>query len=171
MAKGEGRAISSRMRMSQLLACVVPLVALLACCGKEGAESGAATPRSAQGTSLATLDATSGLPETWTIEDGAPLPLLYFTQVGMKLSASCKKPDGTLDCAAFQYVKSGMPTEIPKRELDGRGSPGSKVCIKMQNQVVNAKNSVGAADAFCKFPDGSLITVGTLEQHSLRVVQ
>ncbi len=160
------------MRMSQLLAYVAPLSVLLTGCGKEGSESGAATPESAQGTSLATLDGKSGLPETWTMEDGtAPVPLLYFTQLGIKLSASCKKADGALACAAFQYVKSGMPTEIAKRELDGRASPGSKVCIKMQNQIVNGKNSVGSTDTFCKFPDGSLITASALEQYSLRIIQ
>ncbi len=159
------------MRMSELLVCIVPVSLLVAGCGKEGPESGAATPQSAPA-SPATLDGKSGLPETWTMDDGpAPVPLLYFTQLGIKLSASCKKADGTLDCAAFQYVKSGMPTEIAKRELDGRTKPGSKVCIKMNNQVVTGKNSVGATDAFCKFPDGSLITVGTLEQYSLRIVQ
>jgi putative hemolysin len=156
------------MRMFHALAPLATLTVLLAGCGKEGAESGAATPQSAP--TPATLDGKSGLPETWTVEDAA-VPLLFFTQLGMKLSASCKKADGTLDCAAFQYVKNGMPTEIAKRELDGRASPGSKVCLKMNNQVVNGKNSVGSTETFCKFPDGSLITVGTLEQYSLRIVQ
>jgi putative hemolysin len=104
-------------------------------------------------------------------DSAAPVALLYFTQQGLKLSASCKKPDGKLDCAAFQYVKSGMPVEIAKRELDGRMSAGTKVCMKMKNQLVTGKNSVGSEDGFCKFPDGSLITVGALEQYSLRIVQ
>lgn len=147
---------------------LVALAALISACGKEGAESGPATPQSAP--TPATLDGKSGLPESWTVED-APTQLLFFTQIGMKVSASCRKPDGTLDCAAFQYVKSGMPTEIAKRELDGHASPGSKVCLKMNNQIVTGKNSVGSTDTFCKFPDGSLITVGTLEQYSLRIIQ
>ena len=137
-------------------------------CGKEGADTGAATPQSAATPS--TLDGKSGLAESWTVED-APVQILFFTQIGMKLSASCRQADGTLTCAAFQYVRNGMPTEIAKRELDGVASPGSKVCLKLGNQVVSGKNSVGSADTFCKFPDGSLITVGTLEQYMLRTIQ
>ena len=148
--------------------------AALGCQGAADSEAGvAAAPTSAAPASpLATLDPKRALEESWTL-DGATsaTSFLFFAREGLRLSASCTRADGSLDCAALKYVRSGMPTEIAKRELDGRGGAGAKVCLKMKQVLVPAKNSVGSEETFCKFDDGSLIAASALEQYSLRVIQ
>jgi hypothetical protein len=160
--------------MKRWLIAIAALAGACSACG--GSNEGAAAPAAPQPTTgaaaLASLDAKSAQQESWTLEDVvSPVPFLFFASPGFKLSASCKKPDGALDCAALTYIRNGMPTEIPRRELDGRAPAGVKVCAKMKNQVVNGNNAVGSTDTFCRFPDGSLITVGALEQYSLRIIQ
>jgi hypothetical protein len=148
-----------------------------ACGGsKEGdAKSAPAAPQTTTGADqLATLDAKSAMQENWTLEDVvAPVPMILFAQPPLKLSASCKKPDGKLDCAALTYIRNGLPVEIPKRELDRArgGTPGEKVCARLNDQVVKGNTSLGTTDVFCRFPDGSLVNVGALEQYSLRIIQ
>jgi hypothetical protein len=161
------------------LAFAVAALVTCACGGSKEADANAASSPAANQTTtnasrLASLDAKSALQENWTLEDVvAPMPMLLFAQPVLKLSASCKKPDGALDCAALTYMRNGMPTEIPKRELErGRGgSPGEKVCKRLDNQVVKGNTSLGTTDVFCRFPDGSMVNVGALEQYSLRIIQ
>jgi hypothetical protein len=169
------------MRLSLPVSLMTTALLLASCGTKESDGAGAGPPSSAQTgpgaatgqASLATLDAKTGQPETWTLDETpAPVPLLFFAQASFKLSASCKQPDGSLDCAAFKYVSRGMPTEIAKRELDDhRRTPGMKVCLKLNNQVVNGHNAVGSQETFCRFPDGSVITASALEQYTLRIIQ
>jgi hypothetical protein len=64
-----------------------------------------------------------------------------------------------------------MPVEIPRRSLTGGMSAGTHVCMKLNHQLVTGKNSVGAEDGFCRFPDGSMISTGALEQYGMRVIQ
>ena len=52
-----------------------------------------------------------------------------------------------------------------------RMSAGVKACIKMHNQIVEVTNQMGSQDTFCRFPDGSLLAAGTLEQYGMRVLQ
>jgi hypothetical protein len=160
------------MRISCLAVC--SLFVLVAGCSKEptsqpaSGASGAAAP--AQG-GLAALDAKAAKEEPWTLEGAGPMPFLYWGNPQLKLSASCKKPDGSLDCEAFRFLKSGTPVEIPKRRPDGRMSAGTLVCMKLGHALITGRSALGTEDGFCKFPDGSVTTTGALEQYNLRILE
>jgi putative hemolysin len=146
-----------------------PLVALAACSGPKDGSSGTTTPNGAP--TIATLDGRSGTEEEWTLEEGGPTKFLYFMNPQLKLSATCRKPDGALDCEAYRFLKSGMPVELARRRLDGRASAGTLACVKMGNILVHGKNALGTEDGFCKFRDGSMTTTGAIEQYSIRVLE
>lgn len=131
----------------------------------------ASPPVSAGREPLAALDASTAKAEKYTIEGEGETSLLYFEAANLTLSASCKKPDGKLDCAAYRAVRDEAPTPIPHRQLDGRVSAGTLVCRRLGHTSVTATNSVGAQDGFCKFPDGSLVDVGALERYGMKVIE
>lgn len=149
---------------------------VLGCPSKGGeqkdAQSGAtATGGATSGGPLAGLESSTALPEGWTSEDGQKLDLVYYARENVRISAKCKQPNGQLACDAIRFMRNGTPVEIPRRSLDGRQSAGVKVCMKLGYAVVVVRNSVGAEDSVCRFPDGSLVSNGALEQYSLRVIQ
>ncbi len=153
-------------------------VAFVAACETKPPPPPAPPPVATQ-TGLATLDAKTALPEDWLLEGGGPLPLLYFSSAQLKLSAGCKKPDGSLDCDALRFLRAGTPVQLLKRSLDGRMSAGSMACIRLAKEsgkdgayaLVTAKNKLGAEDGLCRFPDGSYVTLGALEQYGIRVLE
>ena len=89
----------------------------------------------------------------------------------LKLSDGCRKPDGSLDCEAYRFLKSGAPVDLARRSLDGRRSAGVLACMKLGNQLVHGRNAMGSEDGFCRFRDGSLTTTGALETYSVRVIE
>ncbi|AKU96920.1 hypothetical protein AKJ09_03584 [Labilithrix luteola] len=157
------------------LSSIVVLTSTLAACNsKEGEQRDAqakAPPGNGTGP-LAALESSPFLNEVWTSEEGQQVPLLYYTRENVRLSTPCRNnADGTLACDAIRYLRNGMPAEIPRRSLDGRTSAGVKVCQKLGNGLVTVRNSVGSEDSLCRFPDGSFVSTGTLEQYGMRVLQ
>ena len=86
-------------------------------------------------------------------------------------STRAKTASGQFTCQAMNFMRNGMPVEIARRALDGRTSAGVKVCMRMNQPIIVVHNSVGAEDSFCRFPDGSLVSNGALEQYKMRVIQ
>lgn len=147
---------------------------LAACNSKEGEQRDAqAKAPAGNGTGpLAALESSPFLNEVWTSEEGQQVPLLYYTRENVRLSTPCRNTtDGSLACDAIRFLRNGMPAEIPRRSLDGRTSAGVKVCQKLGNGIVTVRNSVGSEDSLCRFPDGSFVSTGTLEQYGMRVIQ
>jgi len=147
----------------------VGALAIAGCGGDKPSSGGATTPSGAP--SLAGLDPRSGQPEQWTLEEGGPTGFLYFANPQLKLSDGCRKPDGSLDCEAYRFLKSGAPVDLARRSLDGRRSAGVLACMKLGNQLVHGRNAMGSEDGFCRFRDGSLTTTGALETYSVRVIE
>jgi len=148
-------------------------IVLTACPSKEGGQKDAnAPPPGPSGGSgpLANLESSPFLNETWNAQ-GQMVQILFYSRENVRVNAQCRSATGQLGCAAIQQIRNGMPVEIPKRELDGRMSAGVKACIKMHNQIVEVTNAMGSQDTFCRFPDGSLLSAGTLEQYGMRVLQ
>ncbi|MBL8606422.1 MAG: hypothetical protein JNL38_03845 [Myxococcales bacterium] len=152
-----------------LFACACAL-AVSGCGGPDKTSGGSATPSSSTPT-LASLDPKSGVPEQWTLEEGGPTGFLYFANPQLKLSDTCRRPDGTLDCEAFRFLKGGVPVDLARRSLDGRASAGTLACVKMGNRLVHGKNAMGSEDGFCRFRDGSFTTTGAIEQYGIRVLE
>lgn len=160
------------MRLSCLA--VGSLFVVVSGCSKEPTSQPATTSSGAVASpqaALASLDAKAAKEEPWTLEGSGPMPFLYWGSPQLKLSASCKKPDGTLDCEALRFIKSGTPVEIPKRRLDGRMSAGTLVCMKLGHALITGRSALGTEDGFCKFPDGSVTTTGALEQYNLKILE
>lgn len=120
---------------------------------------------------LANLEASPFVNEAWMTEDGQRLQLLYYTRENVRVSAQCRTPDGQLACDALRFLRSGAPVDMPRQLLDGRTSAGVKACRKMNQQVLVVRNAMGAEDSMCKFPDGSLLANGSLEQYGVRIIQ
>jgi hypothetical protein len=107
--------------------------------------------------------------EAWTTDDGQQAPMLYFARENVRVSASCRAGNGPLACDAIRQLRGGQPVTIARRSLDGRTSAGVKVCQHLSHPIVHAHNSVGSEDSFCRFPDGSLVSNGALEQYAMHV--
>ena len=120
---------------------------------------------------LANLEASPFQNEVWLNEQGQQVAFLYYPNENVRVSAQCRTAAGQFMCDAMRFMRSGMPVEIARRALDGRTSAGVKVCQRMNQPIVVVRNSVGSEDSFCRFPDGSLVSNGALEQYKMRVIQ
>jgi hypothetical protein len=120
---------------------------------------------------LANLEASPFQNEVWLDERGQQLGFLYYPNENIRVSAPCRTAAGQFMCDAMRFMRGGMPVEIARRALDGRTSAGVKVCQRMNQPIVVVHNSVGSEDGFCRFPDGSLVSNGALEQYKMRVIQ
>jgi len=165
------------MHARRLAARAVPLalagsLLALAGCPSGGERSGAQGPAPGAGTGpLANLESSPFMNEVWMTEQGQQTAMLFYARENVRLSAQCRMGDGQLACEAIRFMRNGMPVEIARRSLDGRTSAGVKVCQRMNLPIITLRNSVGAEDSMCRFPDGSLVSTGALEQYSMRVMQ
>lgn len=140
--------------------------------GERGEVQGPPPPSNAAGTGpLANLEASPFMNEVWITEQGEQTPMIFFARENVRISARCRIGDGQLACEAIRYMRSGMPVEVARRSLDGRTSAGIKVCQRLNYPIVTLHNTLGAEDSACRFPDGSLVSTGALEQYSMRVMQ
>jgi hypothetical protein len=161
-------------RLASTLAVALASAALFGCPSKEGEHkdaqtSSGVTPPAAG--PLASLESSAFVNEVWVDEGGQKLPFLYYTRENLRVSAQCRNPAGQIACDAMRFLRSGTPVDMAKRALDGRTSAGVKVCRKMNQQIVVLHNTVGAEDSMCRFPDGSLLSNGALEQYGMRIIE
>ena len=119
---------------------------------------------------LANLEASPFQNEVWLDEHGQQLGFIYYPRENVRVNAACRAPAGGFVCEAMRFLRQGMPVEIARRTLDGRTSAGVKVCMRMNQPIATMHNSVGSEDSFCRFPDGSLLSNGALEQYKMRVM-
>ncbi len=119
---------------------------------------------------LAGLESSPFQNEVWTGEDGAHVPVVYYARENLRVNAQCRGASGQFTCQAMSFMRTGAPVEIAHRALDGRTSAGVKVCMRMNQPIVVAHNAAGGEDSFCRFPDGSLVSNGALEQYKMRVI-
>lgn len=161
---------------SRVLPAVLVLLAstaLLACPSKDNSSSsGAASPSGAASTGagpLANLESSPFVAESWTSQEGEQMQFIHFTGQRVRISASCRQPNGQLACDAVRQLRSGMPIEVSGRELNMGISAGTKACRKINQTLVSAHDASGNEDGFCRFGDGSLISTGALEQYNLHV--
>lgn len=172
--------MTSSMDLRACLLATVSGLALLGCPSKEGEQkdanaggtSGAtaAPPPAAPGAQgpLSNLEAAPFMNEVWTAQ-GQKVPILFYTRENVRVSGQCRSATGQLQCAALQQLR-GQPIEVPGRELDGRMSAGVKACMRIGMKLVPAFNPNGDEETFCQFPDGSLLSTGTLEQYGIKIL-
>lgn len=116
---------------------------------------------------LASLESEPFAQEAWTVE-GKPWPMIHWARADVRVSASCRTPEGRLACEALAQLR-GAPIEVPKRSLDGRMSAGVKACMQTGRNVLVGRGPSGNEDSFCRFQDGSLLSTGALETYGIRV--
>lgn len=115
------------------------------------------------------LDPAQAKVESWTLEEVGATEFLAFVSARITLSkASCLR-GATLDCEALRTLKAGEVVPIKKALLDGRMSPGARVCQALKNELLNGRGP-GGEDGFCKFSDGSLVSTGALERYAMKIV-
>ena len=151
---------------------------LFGCPSRESpSSSGAASPATAPTAAstgagpLANLESAPFVNEVWISQEGDQMPFIDYTQQNVRVSAQCRQPSGQLDCDAIRQIRSGTPVEVPRGELRGGISAGTKACMRLKHQLVSGHNSVGSEDGFCKFPDGSMLSTGALEQYGMRIIE
>ena len=159
------------MRFAAVLA--LGSLALITGCPESAPAPGPADPTlQSNGTGpLAGLEASPFQNEVWIAEDGQQVPLVFYARENLRVSASCRSASGQFTCQAMSFMRNGMPVELARRAIDGRTSAGVKVCMRMNQPIVVVHNSVGSEDSFCRFPDGSLVSNGALEQYKMRVLE
>ena len=151
---------------------VLALSALTACNDGQGEPVRDPTAPAANGVGpLANLETAPFVQEVWVAENGQQVGFLFYPRENIRMSATCRMATGPFICDAMRYMRNGMPVEIARRTLDGRTSAGVKVCMRMNQPLVTVRNSVGSEDSMCRFPDGSLVSTGALEQYMMRVIQ
>ena len=119
---------------------------------------------------LAVLESSPFMNEIW-MGDTGQVPFIYYPRENIRVSAQCRTASGQFTCQAMHFLRQGSPVEIDRRALDGRTSAGVKVCMRMNQPIVTVHNATGNEDSFCRFPDGSLVSNGALEQYKMRVSQ
>ncbi len=128
-----------------------------------------ACTRAGAGSAFPELDAKTAKEEAWTLEELGKTDFLAFGAARITVSKSCLK--GTvLDCEALRTLKAGEVVQIKKALLDGRMSPGARVCQALKNELLNGRGPTGGEDGFCKFNDGSLVSTGALEHYAMKIV-
>lgn len=147
---------------------------LLGCPSKDPQSTGVAAPSSAGGGAaptgpLAALETASFANETWTSQDGKAMPFINFAQQNVRVSADCRQPTGQLSCDAVRQLRSGPPVEVSNRQLTGGISAGTRACMVLKHQLVQGHNATGTEDSFCRYPDGSMVSTGALEQYGMRI--
>jgi hypothetical protein len=158
--------------LARSFAVVVGSVLVLGCpSGGGGPDAQTSSGAPAGSGPLANLEASPFLNEVWMTDDNQQVQVLYYARENVRVSAPCRSGSGQLTCAAMQYLRNGQPVQIPRRSLDGRTSAGVKVCQRLSQPIVRGHNTVGAEDSFCRFPDGSLLSNGALEQYGMRVIE
>ncbi|HVJ94549.1 MAG TPA: hypothetical protein VM580_32410 [Labilithrix sp.] len=160
------------LRVVPTAAVVLFSLALVGCPSKEQqSSSGATSPSAAEsgGTGpLAALEAAPFVDEIWTSQEGQQMTFIQFARENVRVSAQCRQPNGLLACDAIRQLR-GAPVAIPRRSLTGNISAGTRVCIELKQQLVTGHNATGSEDGFCRFPDGSMVSTGALEQYGMRV--
>lgn len=158
-------------------ALLVPAYAALAlvvgCNNKEGERPDANTSSGATTAApvrLTNLESAPYLQEVWIDNDGGTqMAFIYYQADNVRVSAQCRSASGQLACDALRFIRNGQPVAMKRAQLDGRTSAGVKVCKQMSQPMVTAHNSSGNEDTFCKFPDGSMLATGSLEQYGMQV--
>lgn len=126
----------------------------------------AATTTTAAPSGALPLQAKNAQRVTYTV-DGAAKEFLDFSTERVKVSASCAKPDGSLDCEAMQLLRRGKTVQMTSAELS-RGIPaGAAICAKLKIQNTTGRDAKGNEDGFCSFADGSLVSHGSVDIHVL----
>ncbi|MBX3229637.1 MAG: hypothetical protein KIT84_04820 [Labilithrix sp.] len=148
---------------------LVSVLFLAGCPSKDSSSSSGASPSGAG--PLGNLEATQPVQEAWIGPDGAQLPMLYYGPQNVRISAQCRQPNGQLSCDAIRQLRSAPPIQISSRGGSPSMSMGTKGCLKMNYQLVTGRNSVGAEDGFCRFPDGSMVASGALEQYGMHITE
>jgi hypothetical protein len=150
----------------------VAVVMLAGCNNKEGERTDANTSSGATTGApvrLAQLDGAPFLNEVWILnEGGQQLPFLYYQADNVRVSAQCRSATGQLACDALKFVRTGQPVQLKRSQADVRTSAGVKACKQLNQPIVNAHNQSGNEDSFCRFPDGSMIATGSLEQYGIQ---
>lgn len=145
---------------------------LAGCPSKDSSSSSGATTAAPTGAGpLANLESTQPVPEQWTSPEGQPLPMIYYGPQNVRISAQCRQPTGQLNCDAIRQLRNAPPIEMSTRGASPSMSVGTRGCMKMHYQLVTGRNSVGAEDGFCRFPDGSMLSNGALEQYGMRLTE
>jgi putative hemolysin len=155
-------------------------IALLGCPSKDNTSSSGATNPSGSSASggaggsgpLAGLEAAPFQNEAWSAQEGgAPQPFVFWARENVRASASCRSAAGQINCDALKFLRGGVPVEVPKRSLTGSVSAGTRACTKLGYQIWTGRSNTGSEDGFCRFPDGSMISTGALEQYGMRIVE
>lgn len=145
--------------------------AALCGCSSGGGSNGASTGGPSGTTSPASgplaLAAGNGQRATYTFDDGAK-ELLDFPGDHVKVSASCAKPDGSLDCEAMRLLRRGKSVQLAPNEISAGLPPGAVVCRKLNIVSTVGRSPSGSEDGFCVFGDGSLAAHGSVESHVLQ---
>jgi hypothetical protein len=103
--------------------------------------------------------------ETWQTDDG-PVQMVKSESAHFSVSASCKKPDGSLACEAYRFVMHPVHADLSGGNAHG-ASQGTLRCVKAKHTLVSAHDAQGNQDGFCKFDDGSYATTGAIESHPM----
>lgn len=151
---------------------LVLLLPLITGCPSRDGNPGASAEPSKNGTGpLANLESVPPNAESWSNDDKQPVALLVWPAQNVKLSASCKAASGELACDAIRFLRGGNHVQMARRFLDGRQSAGVKACVRLNQPIITVRNALGAEDSLCKFPDGSMVATGTLEQYGMTIIE
>jgi hypothetical protein len=157
------------------------LVGLLGCPSKEGEQkdanaggsggpvgqggpTGATPPPTGP---LAGLESSPFMNEVWNLT-GQQVQILYYARENVRVSAQCRNAAGQLGCAALNQVRGAPPVIVKGSELGGKQA-GAVACKKLNNGMMGGVNPAGNEEMFCRFPDGSWLSVNTLEQYGVKI--
>ena len=93
--------------------------------------------------------------------DGKPVEFADLHSTNALLSRACAQ---TAKCQAALALPRASLKNI---DLRSSANPGALICEKLQGRTVIGTNRAGNQNAFCRFPDGSLVSCGSLHANAL----
>jgi putative hemolysin len=128
-----------------------------------GVAAGSSSANAASSGPLATLRAGQGKVESFAFEGGANVNMITFEAEKVRVSQSCARPDGSLDCDAMRSLRKGR--QVKADPSWGGANPGSMACKKLGFKDTTGKSPRGDEDGFCVYPDGSMASTGAIDMY------
>jgi hypothetical protein len=85
----------------------------------------------------------------------------------LTISADCVAQSGEISCQAHAALSQATRAGIDHRQYSYGANPGTVVCRQvLMGSIVMGYDKAGGQNAFCAFPDGSLLDTGTIAYYS-----
>jgi hypothetical protein len=89
--------------------------------------------------------------------------LVTYSKKSLTISTDCLRPHDKFKCDAYTAFGKRKQIVVPPGELHGGSNPGGYKCRKLGGTVLIGTEENHDEMSVCKFDDGSLLDIGSLD--------